>query len=188
MLIPARRPRGSDSKNSDILGSVYRTLGSVWPSSGDVSDIVLQTSGMLAVRSRLTLGWLSPHQYDGYKHKQSIIVLNCSHSWHRRADVNAVMSLLSIVSHAFHRGQGSVKESCWLATNHKNIVNKLLITVVNVSRWSSRPWVVPQSINGCQLSQGRERRIPPDSEPGWIPHLFGTSLSPHIGSCLTGSS
>jgi len=34
----------------------------------------------------------------------------------------------------------------------------------------------------------RERRIPPDSESGGIPHLFGTSLSPHIGSCPTGSS
>ena len=28
----------------------------------------------------------------------------------------------------------------------------------------------------------RERRIPPYSESGGIPHLFGTSLSPHIGS------
>jgi len=28
----------------------------------------------------------------------------------------------------------------------------------------------------------RERRIPPDSESGGIPHLFRTSLSPHIGN------
>jgi len=28
----------------------------------------------------------------------------------------------------------------------------------------------------------RERQIPPDSESGGFPHLFGTSLSPHIGS------
>jgi len=28
----------------------------------------------------------------------------------------------------------------------------------------------------------RERQIPPDSESGGIPHLFGTFLSPHIGS------
>jgi len=28
----------------------------------------------------------------------------------------------------------------------------------------------------------RERWIPLDSESGGIPHLFGTSLSPHIGS------
>jgi len=28
----------------------------------------------------------------------------------------------------------------------------------------------------------RERRIPPDLESGGIPHLFGTCLSPHIGS------
>jgi len=45
----------------------------------------------------------------------------------------------------------------------------------------SRPWVVPQSIKWLSTTT-RERRIHPDSESGGIPHLFGTSLSPHIGS------
>jgi len=51
----------------------------------------------------------------------------------------------------------------------------------------SRPWVLPQSIKWLSTTT-RERRIPLDSESGRIPHLFGTFLSPHIGSCLTGSS
>ena len=51
----------------------------------------------------------------------------------------------------------------------------------------SRPWVVPP-VNKWLSTITRERRIPPDSEFGGIPHLFGTSLFPHIGSCLTGSS
>ena len=45
----------------------------------------------------------------------------------------------------------------------------------------SRPWVVPQSIKWLPTIT-MARRIPPDSESGGIPHLFGTSLSPHIGS------
>jgi len=45
----------------------------------------------------------------------------------------------------------------------------------------SRPWVVPQSIKWLSTIT-RERRITLDSESGGIPHLFGTSLSPHIGS------
>ena len=34
----------------------------------------------------------------------------------------------------------------------------------------------------------RERRIPLDPESGGIPHLFRTSLSPHIGNSLMGLS
>ena len=45
----------------------------------------------------------------------------------------------------------------------------------------SRPWVVPQSIKWLSTIT-RERWISPDSESGGIPHLFGTSLSPRIGS------
>jgi len=45
----------------------------------------------------------------------------------------------------------------------------------------SRPSVVPQSIKWLSTIT-RERWIPLDSESGGIPHLFGTFLSPHIGS------
>jgi len=45
----------------------------------------------------------------------------------------------------------------------------------------SRPWVVPQSKKWLSTIT-RERRNPLDSESGGIPHLFRTSLSPHIGS------
>ena len=45
----------------------------------------------------------------------------------------------------------------------------------------SRPWVVPQLIKRLSTIT-RERWIPLDSESGGIPDLFGTSLSPHIGS------
>ena len=51
----------------------------------------------------------------------------------------------------------------------------------------SHPWVVPQSIKWLSTIT-RERWIPPDLDLGGFPHLFGTSLYPHIGSCLTGSS
>ena len=50
----------------------------------------------------------------------------------------------------------------------------------------SRPWVVPQSIKWLSTIM-RERRIRPDSESGWIPHFFGTSVSSYR-QCLTGSS
>jgi len=58
-----------------------------------------------------------------------------------------------------------------------------LTTVDNMSAVGndSRPWVVPQSIKWLSTIT-RERQIPPDSESGGIPHLFGTFLSPHIGS------
>ena len=45
----------------------------------------------------------------------------------------------------------------------------------------SRPRVVPHSIKWLSTIT-RERQIPPDFESGGIPHLFGTFLSPHIGS------
>jgi len=50
----------------------------------------------------------------------------------------------------------------------------------------SRPWVVPQSIKWLSTIT-RERWIPPDSESGGIPHLFGTSVPPYR-QCLTDSS
>jgi len=51
----------------------------------------------------------------------------------------------------------------------------------------SHPWLVPQTINGCQLSRGRDGSIWIQS--GGIPHLFGTSLSPpSYRQCMKGSS
>ena len=50
----------------------------------------------------------------------------------------------------------------------------------------SSPWVVPQSIKWLSTIT-RQRCIPPDSESGGIPHLFGTSVPPYR-QCLTGSS
>jgi len=52
-------------------------------------------------------------------------------------------------------------------------------------------WQPPLSgapVNKWLSTTTRERRIPPDSESGGIPHLFGTSLSPQYRQCLTGSS
>jgi len=58
-----------------------------------------------------------------------------------------------------------------------------LTTVDNTSAVGndSRPWVVTQSIKWLSTIT-RERLIPPDPESGGFPYLFGTFLSPHIGS------
>jgi len=66
-----------------------------------------------------------------------------------------------------------------------DIVNIDCLTMVD-NTWAADKidsclWVVLQSIKWLSTIM-RERRIPPDSESGGIPHLFGTSLSPHIGS------
>ena len=86
----------------------------------------------------------------------------------------------------------------WLCNCNSNCKCNSSSTSVNIDRLTvvdntsavgndSRPWVVPQSIKWLSTIT-RERRIPPDSESGGIPHLFGTFLSPHIGSCLTCST
>jgi len=51
-----------------------------------------------------------------------------------------------------------------------------------VSCGQRQPPLSGASVNKWLSTTTRERRIPPDSESGGIPHLFGTSLSPHIGS------
>jgi len=67
-----------------------------------------------------------------------------------------------------------------------------LLTSVNVDRLTmvdntsavgndSCPWVVPQSIKWLSTIT-RERRSPLYPESDGFPHLFGTFLSPHIGS------
>jgi len=77
-------------------------------------------------------------------------------------------------------------ESCLTSVNIDSISMTMADNTSAVGN-DSRPWVVPQSIKRLSTIT-RERQIPPDSESGGIPHLFGTSLSTHIGSCLTGSS
>jgi len=51
-----------------------------------------------------------------------------------------------------------------------------------VSCGQRQPPLSGASVSKWLTTITRERRIPPDSESGGIPHLFGTSLSPHIGS------
>jgi len=51
-----------------------------------------------------------------------------------------------------------------------------------VSCGQRQPPLSGAQVNKWLSTTTRERRIPPDSESGGIPHLFGTSLSPHLGS------
>jgi len=44
----------------------------------------------------------------------------------------------------------------------------------------SRHWVVPQSVNGCQLSRGRDRSLRIQSLVEFL--ISSGHLSPHIGS------
>jgi len=51
-----------------------------------------------------------------------------------------------------------------------------------VSCGQRQPPLSGAPVNKWMSTVTRERRIPPHSESGGIPYLFGTSLSPHIGS------
>ena len=59
-----------------------------------------------------------------------------------------------------------------------NIDRLTMVDNMSAAGNDSRPQVVLQSIKWL-LTITRGRRIPPDSESGGIPHLFGTSVPPY---------
>jgi len=66
-----------------------------------------------------------------------------------------------------------------------------LSTSINIDRWTTvdnTSVLSGAAVNKWLSTSTRERQIPPDSESGGIPHLFGTSLSAPYRQCLTGSS
>ena len=96
-----------------------------------------------------------------------------------------VLQYLDAVGWVFWPVKPTTESENWLQlgslSTSVNIDRLTMVDNTSAAGNDSRPWVVPQSIKWLSTIT-RKRRISPDSESGGIPHLFGTSLFPHIGS------